>query len=154
MSQLRQIQILAIILLLVAGYLWSNRWSDQIVANNIAALHSPSTEQENQVKDRTEAQDDPYELVNFGRKLLTAGNPAFAIIPLEKAVKLDEKYRDGWYLLGYSYIQIANELPANRPAGQRQDYHEKAINALQKAKGLDPTHEPTLQLLKQLGVNN
>lgn len=155
MSKLQRIQIGALILVLLAGFLWSKKMSRTYVQRSIEQLREAENDQIDKVEERVAANNNALELVNMGRKFLTAGNPRFAIVPLEKAVDLRSDYRDGWYLLGYSYIQAANELRTDvRKVVQRQELLQKAVVALQKAKSIDPSHEATTNLLTELGVDS
>lgn len=154
MSQLRQLQFAAVILLLLAGYLWSHKLSDQYLQRSIAEINQSLTDQRPKVVARIEEKNDPLELINIGRKFLSAGNPTFAIIPLEKATELSPDFRDGWYLLGYSYLQAANEIIEPKKVSDKEELKEKAVAALKAAQKIDPAHEPTEILLRQLGLIN
>jgi tetratricopeptide (TPR) repeat protein len=154
-SNLQRVQIGALILVLLAGFLWSQKLSRSYVQRTIDQLRQTENDQIGMVEERVAANNDAIELVNMGRKFLSAGNPRFAIVPLEKAVEIRSDYRDSWYLLGYSYIQAANELRTDvHKVVQRQELLQKAVVALQKAKSIDPSHEATNDLLAELGVDN
>lgn len=151
MTRPRYIQIAAIILALAAGFLWSRRLYADTYNQSISAIETSNTEQIEILKEKVAEKTDPFELVNFGRKLLDAGSPHSAVVALLKATELQPNFPDGWYLLGYSYVQIANTITDARRANEKQEYLNKATDALTEARRLNPTHQPTNDLLKQLG---
>lgn len=147
----RYLQIIGLVLVLVAGQLWSQRLAEQNWRDHSYLLEEALNDQLDVVEAKIQTQDDPVALVRLGQKFLNGGDARSAVIPLERAARLKPNYRDAWYLLGYSYIKAdldaaANPAPAGRPA-----YRQQAKKALEKARSLDPTHAPTNQLLKELG---
>lgn len=150
LSQLRITRIIAIILILLAGFLWARRLSADTLERSISAINDSLAEQTAILETKVALKSDSVELIGLGRKLLESGSPAFAIIPLEKAVSLDPGVRDGWYLLGYAYIERANQLTAIDRGKERSELLAKARNTLKRAHTLDPNHGPTNELLGQL----
>lgn len=136
MPKTRALKVIAIGLLLLAGFLWSQRLGSQALLKIQADIKDSSSEQLELVRTKVEAKTDPTEVFDFGRKLLDSGNPDFAVVALEKSTSLQPEYRDGWYLLGLSYA--------------RQGEIAKAKQALGKALAIDPDHQPSNELLKQL----
>lgn len=148
MPHTRHLQLTAIFLILLAGFLWSQRLGQQAYESSQHQRDNFLAEQLAVVEKKVSAYEDPIQLVTFGRKFLSAGNPHFAIVPLERATALQSDYRDAWYLLGYSYSQAANDT--TDPIAKQQAL-EKAAEALQAAKAIDPEHQLTNDLLRQLG---
>lgn len=150
MSQLRLIQITALVLFLIAGVLWSQRLADQQFQASQAKIDQSVTDQIGLVQKKVNEKDDPVELFEFGRKFLETGNARYAIVALERAVKLKSDFRDAWYLLGYSYTKLATDLNRPTDATERQINLDKALAALNQAHAIDPNHHPTNDLIQQL----
>ncbi len=152
MTSTRQIQIAALSLTLLAGFLWSQRLTESIAAHEIRSIQSSDSQQIEELRLRIEDKTDGYELISMGRKLLSTGNSQFAIVPLEKGTELVPGYRDGWYLLGFAYVQASDDTDQVTAvsASQRVEYRAKAQAALERARAIDPTHQPTNDLLRQL----
>jgi tetratricopeptide (TPR) repeat protein len=144
-------QLTAIFLILLAGQLWTQRLGSTVFDQEKAKIHTDLEEQGQLLKNRLAEKSNPLELVSIGRKLLAAGNPEFAALALERATTVAPAYRDGWYLLGYSYLQLASS--SHTPPEDQNSYLAQATKALQKAKAIDPGHKLTNDLLKQLGGN-
>lgn len=150
---LRTTQYIALFLILVAGFLWSQNLSREHLNREVAALQSAETDHLDKIEERVAEMDDPIALVDMGRKFLSAGNPRFAVVPLQKATELKPGYRDGWYLLGYSYAEIANSYGTDaRKLNDKQTAMNKAADALLQARKIDPGHKATNDLLAQLGI--
>lgn len=132
----RHLQIIAILLIVAAGFLWTQRWQQQIVRQAKLEIHDNSADQLAIVKEKVDEKTNVFELVDFGRSLLAAGNADFAVVALEKATTLKPGYRDAWYLLGVAYA--------------KQGHLPEAIDALNKAHQIDANHAPTNELLRQL----
>jgi tetratricopeptide (TPR) repeat protein len=132
----RNLKIITVVLVLLAGFLWSQRLGDQALLKIKADIKDSTTEQLELVRNKVETKTDPVEIFDFGRKFLDSENPDFAVVAFEKSTKLQPEFRDGWYLLGLSYA--------------RQGEIEKAKTALNKALAIDPAHQLSLDLLKQL----
>lgn len=147
MPQYRQIQLVAIVLVLAAGFLWSQRLAGHELEASKLQITDSSAEQLLIVEQKVAEKDNPFELLDFGRKFLSAGNPRFALVPLRRATKLQPKLRDGWYLLGYSYAQLAKESDDESEAAKAV---ADAVEALETARALDPSHKLTNELLEQL----
>ncbi len=147
LTQTQLIQLISIVLILIAGYLWSHRLANEKFVEYRNNIRDGSSEQIQTLRQRVLAKNDPYELVNFGKNFLAAGNPEFAITALERATELAPKFRDGWYLLGYAELQMANETSGK----DHTEHLASAKAALRKAFAIDPRHEPTNDLLNQLG---
>lgn len=143
-------QIVAIILTLAAGYLWASRLAADATRQELTKIDRSLTEQTAILEKRVGQKNNPFELVNMGRKLLKAGSPQFAIVPLLRATKLKSGYRDAWYLLGYSYLKLANQTTDPLRVKEKQEHLGKAEASLRRAFLIDPNHEPTKALLEQL----
>lgn len=149
MTRTRATQLTAIVLTLTAGFLWSQRLGEQAFQASRAALDDSTAirEQLEIIEQKTDTNANTLELVEFGRKFLAAGNPRFAIIPLERATQLKDNFRDAWYLLGYSYAQLSQETSGTT---EKRTVIMKALAALEQARQLDPLHQPTNDLISQL----
>lgn len=145
MSKLTFVRLLAVLLLLVAGYLWSGKLGRQVLASSIAENANADPERITLLKERIAEKKDPIELVAMGRSFLSSGGANYAIVVLEQATVLSPNYRDAWYLLGYSYAQLMTQ-----PGSDSSDLARKAKEALEKSRLIDPNHQPTSDLLKQL----
>lgn len=147
----RQVQLIAIVLLLVAGWLWSQRLAEDSYRRALIDIQNAESDQISTVQMLVDKRDDPFDLIDMGRQFLESGNGRYAVLPLEKAVELKPEFRDAWYWLGYAYLQAAQEI-ANPEAGAlRTEYSDKGVAALKEAYRIDPGYEPTLELLRQLG---
>jgi hypothetical protein len=152
---LRTTQYIALFLILTAGLLWSQKLSREHLNQNVAALQAAEIDQIDKVEQRIADINDPIALVDMGRKFLAAGNPRFAVVPLLKATELKPGYRDGWYLLGYSYLEISNMYGSDtRKSADKQVALNQAADALLQARKIDPAHQPTADLLAQLGIES
>lgn len=149
----RTIQFVTLLLILAAGYLWTQKLGREHLNQQITQLQAAEVDHIDKIEERIALIDDPITLVDMGRKFLSAGNPRFAIVPLEKATQQKPGYRDSWYLLGYSYLEIANAYGNDsRKLADKQTATSKAIDALLQARKIDPIHAPTTELLAQLGI--
>lgn len=149
MTIVRGIQILALILTLVAGYLWTKRLGNLVFARETVQIADRVNEQVEIIEERLEGEQRPTELLSFGKNLLESNNPRIALIPLKKVTRIAPDLRDGWYLLGYCYLQLAqsDDIASDQ---DRQVLLNNGAAALQRAKKIDPAHQPTLDLLNQL----
>ncbi len=150
MSAYRLVQVIGLFLVILAGYLWSHRLADQVYRQSLRRNDQFVNDQLEIVRGKVKTKDDPVELISFGRKFLDAGNAQFAVIPLERATRLAPKIRDGWYLLGYSYLRITTDDEGLLDPVAINQYRQRAELALQEAAKIDPAHKPTRQLLEQL----
>lgn len=147
MPSYRQIQFTAIVLILAAGFLWSQRLATQTLEASHLKINLETTDQLQLVQEKVATKNEPLQLLEFGRKLLASGNPRFAVVAFERATALQPKMRDAWYLLGYSYAQVAKKSENTTLAVEAV---RKAVKALETAQKLDPGHKLTNDLLKQL----
>lgn len=154
MAVIRKIQLTALALTLLAGFLWSQKYAKQLYDQQVNLIQDSSQEQVEMLRSRIDAQTDPIRLLDMGQTFLSSHHPDFAIVALEKATELKPDLRDGWYLLGYSHIEASNQISpdtTNAALTSRKAQHlAKARAALLEAHQLDANHEPTNQLLNQL----
>lgn len=143
----RHLHIIAIILILVAGFLWSRKLANQTLEASRNRLLDSNAEQLAIISQKIEQKNDPLELTDFGRKFLLAGNAEAAILPLERATKLKPNYRDAWYLLGYAYAKRAGAT--DNPA-ERAKALDKARMAVDEALAIDPVHRLSQELRAEL----
>lgn len=73
-----------------------------------------------------------YNAVNKGIQLFDTKQYARSMKSFEKALELDDKYCDAWYLIGYCY--------------QRTGELDKAIEACDKALGIEPENASALNV--------
>ena len=149
-NPVRVIQIASAILLLVAGQLWSQKLARQVLVEGIEQANDSTEEQEELFTDRIAKKTDPYELAATGKKLLYSNNARFAVIPLKQATSLAPNYRDAWFLLGYAELQVTNETVSAKKSNEKLVHRQRAITALRAAIKIDPNHQPSRDLLKQL----
>ena len=139
-----RLQITAACLLILAGWLWSGRLAQAAYEEQLSAINDSTTEQVELLKRRISEQTDPLTLVATGQSFLESKSPRFAAVVLEQAVKLQPEYRDAWYLLGYSYLELSNSNI------EPIHYRTKARNALETALAIDANYQPAKDLLAQL----
>lgn len=127
-------RIIFLATILLVGFLFSFsifKLSFYLQTKNIQA-------QEQLVRDRyaqyLETQNNANKLVINANRLAKSADIEWSILNLERATKLEPKYRDAWVLLGYTRLKL------NEP--------EKGLEALKTAEKLDPTHKQTYELLK------
>lgn len=132
----RNLQIISVALVLLAGLLWSQRLGKIELIKIEASIAQNSQEQLELVRSKVEAKSDPLEIFDFGRKLLHAGNPKMAVIALEKSTRLQPQFRDGWYLLGLSYGRLGETA--------------KALVVIDRALTIDAGHQPSIDLKAKL----
>jgi len=146
----RYLQVIGLVLILIAGHLWTQRLGDQSWRNHAALLKEAENDQLDILEANIENKNDPLALVGLGQKLLDNGDAESAIIPLERATQIKSNYRDAWYLLGYSYIKADLDTQSEVAVTHPIAYRQQAKKALEKAHTIDPGHEPTNHLLKEL----
>jgi Flp pilus assembly protein TadD len=145
LSKLNLIRAAAVLLLLLAGYLWSARLSQEIFASGLEMRAQADSKSLTHFREQIEQKDDAITLVVMGKNFLSSDSTPYAIIALERATEVNPNYRDAWYLLGYAYVQSLA-----LPEVDRMSHAEKAKIALETARTIDPTHQPTIDLLEQL----
>ncbi len=138
------LQLTATVLLILAGWLWSSKLAIVTYQAQVATINSSLDDQVALLTDRLATQTDTLRLMATGHRFLDAKSPRFAVVALSQAVKLDPANRDSWYLLAYSYVELANEH--YEPFVSRS----KATAALKKALAIDANYEPAKELLEQL----
>ena len=138
------LQLTAAIMLILAGWLWSSKLAITTYEAQLASINDTLDDQVALLEERVAERDDALELLATGKGFIEAKSPRFAIVTLEQATKADPQLRDGWYLLAYSYIELANDH--YEPFVSRS----KAIAALKKTLEIDPSHQPAKELLAQL----
>lgn len=138
------LQLTAAIMLIIAGWLWSSKLAITTYEAQVASINDSLDDQVALLRKRIAAQNDALELITTGRGFLDAQSPRFAVITLERAVNIEPTLRDGWYLLAYSYVELANQH--YEPFVSRN----KAVAALKKALEVDPGYTPAKELLAQL----
>lgn len=143
----RHLHIIAIILILVAGFLWSRKLATQTLEASRNRLLNSNAEQIAIIRQKIEQKTDPIELADFGRKFLLAGNAEAAILPLERATKLKPNYRDAWYLLGYAYAKLAG---TTGDLAKRTEALDRARAAVDEALVIDPVHRLSQELRAEL----
>ncbi len=87
------------------------------------------------------------EAVKLSKKLIEDGEYQLAIIPAATATEMDPTYRDAWLYLGIANLKTAELVEMKNEI--RADYKSRAQEALNKAKDLDPTYQPTLDFIKE-----
>ncbi len=142
--------IVAALIILIAGWLWSQRLAEQALLKTERQLAANRIDFAPLIETKVASQNDPLPLVKLGRTLLSTNSPQLAIIPLQKATELSPRYRDAWYLLGYSYVQLANQAAHLKKKNEQQEALIKAKAALTEAQEIDASHQPTFDLLQEL----
>ncbi len=86
--------------------------------------------------------------VRLSKQLIKEKEYQLAIIPAKTAVEMDNNYRDAWLYLGIANLKTA-ELADISPSA-RSAYIEKAKEALNKAKAIDPESKDVKDYLNEL----
>lgn len=86
-----------------------------------------------QYRDQIAETTDAYTALRLGQNFTKAQDNELALIAFTRATEIDNQYRDGWVLRGYS------ELKNNKPA--------EALISLKKAEEIDPVNAQTYELL-------
>lgn len=122
-------------------------------ATNITTLADYWREQKENEKINllAKAQSVPYsetDAVRLSRNFLEQNQPQLAILPAKTATEMDPAYRDAWLYLGLANLRSAATLELTTET--RQVYLSAAKSALERARSLDKTYKPILDLLTQI----
>ena len=100
-----------------------------------------------------EKSNDYLTLFKAGKDFLAQGKLELAIASLERVVKLKPDFRDGFYLLGYTYLksyEATGDYFSDLPIDGEKTNLEKAELSLLRARKLDPKSEKILLLLDKI----
>jgi tetratricopeptide (TPR) repeat protein len=89
-----------------------------------------------------------YDSVAYAKELIEQEEPQIAIVAVNIALEMNKKYRDAWLYLGISHLECLEKVELS--AENRQYHIGEAKSALERAKQLDPTYEPTLNFLNEV----
>ena len=88
-----------------------------------------------------------YDVVILSKKFIEDNEPQLAILTAQTATEMDATYRDAWLYLGIAHFKTIEKVELT---AENRSYHkEKALEALNKARALDATYQPTLDFLKE-----
>ncbi|OQA04765.1 MAG: hypothetical protein BWY68_00137 [bacterium ADurb.Bin400] len=88
---------------------------------------------------------DEVDAVKYSRELIERGEFQLAAIPAKTATEMDKTYRDAWLYLGIAHLKTAQFT--EMPHEMRNKYLAEARRALEAAKNLDASYEPTISYL-------
>jgi tetratricopeptide (TPR) repeat protein len=104
--------------------------------------------EEQKLNEATAFPENETEAVKLSKKLIEEGEYQLATIPAQTATEMDSQYRDAWLYLGIANLETAQLVELKTDVQKR--YFDKAKEALEKAKNLDPEYAPTKEFLNQL----
>ncbi|OGD65434.1 hypothetical protein A2215_03555 [Candidatus Berkelbacteria bacterium RIFOXYA2_FULL_43_10] len=88
-----------------------------------------------------------YDSVSYAKSLLEQGEPQIAIVAVNIALEMNKNYRDAWLYKGISHLEGLKKLELS--AENRRYHIDEAKSALNQAKQLDPTYQPTLDYIDE-----
>ncbi|NCN24999.1 tetratricopeptide repeat protein [Candidatus Berkelbacteria bacterium] len=101
-----------------------------------------------------EKSDDFFTLFKAGKSFLESGKLELAIASLERVVELKPDFRDGHYLLGYTYLksyEATGDYFVDNPSDIAEKTNlEKAELSLLRARKLDPKSAKILELIDKI----
>jgi DNA primase large subunit len=120
---------------------------------NIQALESfyktgDFTDRENKLNEATAFPANETEAVKLSKQLIDENEYQLATIPAKTATEMDDGYRDAWLYLGIADLKTAQLVDLSKEA--KATYIEKAKEALNKAKQIDPEYKVVSDYLNEL----
>lgn len=101
----------------------------------------------NDLKQAEAVPTDAYTAVINARSFLEKKKPQLAVISATTATEMKKEYRDAWLYLGIAHLDVFNQVELS---AENKEWHKsEAKKALEKAKTLDITYQPTIDLLDQ-----